>query len=163
MLSPRDRGATALHPLAPPAGRLRAIWVAQWGTGGVFLLLGTLAVGWGYAHEAVGRFTIGFLAAWLAQGAFIAFIRRRSGQEASSLADWLTLGRAAAGSLLAGLVASGVHDRLGLAGWLGCGAVLVAGTALDWLDGPLARRLGPTHLGAALDIEADSWLTLWSG
>jgi phosphatidylglycerophosphate synthase len=61
------------------------------------------------------------------------------------------------------LVASGVRDRLGLAGWLGCGVLIVAASALDWLDGPLARRLGPTKLGAALDIEADSWLTLWAG
>src|SRR5262249_9652831 len=28
--------------------------------------------------------------------------------------------------------------------------------------GPLARRLGPTALGAALDLEMDSWLTLWA-
>ncbi len=26
----------------------------------------------------------------------------------------------------------------------------------------LARRAGPTRLGGVLDIEADSWLTLWS-
>ena len=31
----------------------------------------------------------------------------------------------------------------------------------DWLDGPIARRLGMTsELGALLDLESDSWLTL---
>jgi phosphatidylglycerophosphate synthase len=40
-------------------------------------------------------------------------------------------------------------------------ALLLGCTVCDWLDGPLARRLGPTPLGAALDVEADSWLTLW--
>jgi phosphatidylglycerophosphate synthase len=35
-------------------------------------------------------------------------------------------------------------------------------TVTDWLDGPLARRLGPTRLGRLLDLEADSWLTLWA-
>ncbi len=34
--------------------------------------------------------------------------------------------------------------------------------ATDWLDGSLARRIGSTQLGGALDIEADSWLILWS-
>jgi hypothetical protein len=37
---------------------------------------------------------------------------------------------------------------------------LLAATVLDWVDGPLARRLGPTPYGAWLDIEVDSWLTL---
>jgi phosphatidylglycerophosphate synthase len=41
-------------------------------------------------------------------------------------------------------------------------ALLLGCTVCDWLDGPLARRLGPTPLGAALDLEADSWLTLWA-
>ena len=31
----------------------------------------------------------------------------------------------------------------------------------DWLDGPIARRVGATsELGAVLDLESDSWLTL---
>ncbi|HYW27196.1 MAG TPA: CDP-alcohol phosphatidyltransferase family protein [Terriglobales bacterium] len=40
-------------------------------------------------------------------------------------------------------------------------ALLLGCTVCDWLDGPLARRLGPTPLGPTLDLEADSWLTLW--
>ena len=34
-------------------------------------------------------------------------------------------------------------------------------TIVDWLDGPIARHEGPTRIGAVLDIESDSWLTLW--
>ncbi len=70
--------------------------------------------------------------------------------------------RRALSMLLVGLVASGVADRLGAAGWLACAAALLGATVTDWLDGPLARRYGPTRLGGALDIETDSWLTLWS-
>ena len=43
------------------------------------------------------------------------------------------------------------------------GFALLAATVADWFDGPLARRQpgGPSAWGAWLDIEADSWLTLW--
>jgi phosphatidylglycerophosphate synthase len=34
----------------------------------------------------------------------------------------------------------------------------------DWLDGPIARWIGATSdLGALLDLESDSWLTLAAG
>ena len=39
-------------------------------------------------------------------------------------------------------------------------AVLLLGVVTDWLDGPLARRAGPTLRGARFDLEADSLLTL---
>jgi phosphatidylglycerophosphate synthase len=39
-------------------------------------------------------------------------------------------------------------------------AVLLFGVVTDWLDGPLARRAGPTPRGARFDLEADSLLTL---
>ncbi|HEV7213653.1 MAG TPA: CDP-alcohol phosphatidyltransferase family protein, partial [Chloroflexota bacterium] len=77
-------------------------------------------------------------------------------------ADLLSYCRATCGAVLAAILASGIRDRTGPAGRLGCAVSLGGATALDWLDGPLARRLGPTRRGAALDIEADSWLTLWS-
>lgn len=50
-----------------------------------------------------------------------------------------------------------------------CGAILViraslglllVGVLSDWIDGPLARRAGPTQRGARADLEADSILTL---
>ena len=39
---------------------------------------------------------------------------------------------------------------------------LLWGGPSDWLDGRLARLDGATSLGALLDIEADSWLSLWA-
>jgi len=39
-------------------------------------------------------------------------------------------------------------------------AVFLVGVVSDWLDGPLARRAGPTARGARFDLEADSLLTL---
>jgi phosphatidylglycerophosphate synthase len=111
------------------------------------------------------RFGLGFGAAWLAQLTLIVALRRRIGVERSTAADTLTLARMSVGSALAGLVIAGLHGaarRVSVVGWLAWGAALLAASALDWLDGPLARRLGPTRLGGALDIEADSWLTLWS-
>ena len=41
--------------------------------------------------------------------------------------------------------------------------MLYAATLSDWVDGPLARRAGPTLLGGVLDIEFDSLLTLVAG
>jgi phosphatidylglycerophosphate synthase len=104
---------------------------------------------------------LGLLAALGGQYVFVAALRHKIGPERSSLADALTLGRASVGAVLAGLVMAGFHDREGMAGWFAWSAGLFAASALDWCDGPLARRLGPTRLGGAMDIEADSWLTLW--
>ena len=109
---------------------------------------------------AIG-YMIGLTLALMAERIFVGAMRLRIGAERATPADVLTLVRAAVAALLAGLVLSGIRDRTGLAGWLAFGAALLAATALDWLDGPLARRLGSTRLGAVLDIEADSWLTLW--
>jgi len=67
----------------------------------------------------------------------------------------LTLSRAGAAAMACGTAFSGAGRRSTLV------ALLFGCTVCDWLDGPLARRLGPTRLGALLDIEADSWLTLW--
>jgi phosphatidylglycerophosphate synthase len=104
---------------------------------------------------------LGALAVLLAaQQLVVLALRRRIGSERSSPADFLTLARAAIGSALAALVVSGLADRLSLPGVLAWAAALIGVTALDWLDGPIARRLGPTRLGGVLDIEADSWLTL---
>jgi phosphatidylglycerophosphate synthase len=89
-----------------------------------------------------------------------ALLRRRIGPEPSSPADYLTLARAAIGATLAALVVAGFSQRLSLPGTLTWVTALLGVTALDWLDGPLARWVGPTRLGCVLDIEADSWLTL---
>ena len=113
-----------------------------------------------YGFKRLLGYLIGFLMAMWAQRAFLAAMMRRIGQEHLSFADALTLSRAGIGAVLAGLVTSGIRDRRGSAGWIGW-LVLFFGMT-DWLDGMLARWIGPTLLGEALDIEADSWFTLWS-
>jgi phosphatidylglycerophosphate synthase len=81
--------------------------------------------------------------------------RRLRGRPLSA-PNLLTLSRAVPAAMLCGTAFSGRGRRAGL--W----ALLLGCTVCDWLDGPLARRLGPTRLGATLDLEADSWLTLWA-
>ena len=115
-----------------------------------------------YGRRAAARYALALGGGLALQHAFLRVIRSAAGPEPASPADLLTHSRATTGSILAGLVASGVRDRAGAAGRLTWAGTLVAVTASDWLDGPLARRAGPTRLGRALDIEADSWLTLWS-
>jgi len=106
------------------------------------------------------RYVAGLMLTLMTQYAFISAMIHVIGTEQSSLADALTLNRGANGAVLAGLVTSGIRERKGIAGWIGWLMPLLGVT--DWLDGALARQAGPTRLGGVLDIEADSWLTLWS-
>jgi phosphatidylglycerophosphate synthase len=78
-----------------------------------------------------------------------------TGDRVLTVPNMLTMSRAVGAAMLCGTAASGRGRLAGL--W----ALLIGCTAVDWLDGPLARRLGPTRLGAVLDLESDSWLTLW--
>jgi phosphatidylglycerophosphate synthase len=79
-----------------------------------------------------------------------------------TVVDGITLSRGGTGALMVGLIASGVRERRGRAGWLGWIALLYGAIVSDWLDGPIARRLGTSEAGVMFDIEADSWLTLCS-
>jgi phosphatidylglycerophosphate synthase len=106
------------------------------------------------------RYMAGLMLTLITQHAFISAMIHVIGAEQSSLADALTLSRGATGAILAGLMTSGIRERKGIAGRMGWLMPLLGVT--DWLDGALARRAGPTLLGGVLDIEADSWLTLWS-
>lgn len=115
-----------------------------------------------YGLMATIRYLIGFALAIKTQHLFLAAMIDRTGTRQASLADMMTLSRATTGALLAGLVASGIRDRTGMAGKLSWSLILLEATAVDWLDGPLARRIGPSQLGSVLDIESDSWLTLWT-
>jgi phosphatidylglycerophosphate synthase len=120
----------------------------------------TLVIWRAYGLRKTIRYLVGFTLALAAQRAFISAMIHKIGREQSSLADALTLSRGANGAVLAGLLTSGVRDRKGVVGRIGWLMALLGVT--DWLDGTLARRAGPTRLGGVLDIEADSWLTLWS-
>jgi phosphatidylglycerophosphate synthase len=120
----------------------------------------TLVIWRAYGLRKTIRYLVGLTLALVAQRAFLSAIIHKIGTEQSSLADALTLSRGANGAVLAGLMTSGIRDRKGIAGWIGWLMPLFGVT--DWLDGTLARCAGPTRLGGVLDIEADSWLTLWS-
>jgi phosphatidylglycerophosphate synthase len=74
--------------------------------------------------------------------------------------DALTVSRAVAGVGLLWVAVSGRRNRQGVAAWIAWLALVAAAIPADWLDGPLARRLGPSSYGEVLDLEADSWLTL---
>lgn len=76
--------------------------------------------------------------------------------------DLLTSSRAATGVGLLGLAVAGRRDRRGAGAWLAWAGLVLAAIPADWLDGPLARRLGPSSYGEVFDLEADSWLTLCS-
>lgn len=115
-----------------------------------------------YGLMATIRYLIGFALAIKTQHLFLAAMIDQTGTRSASLADVMTLSRATTGALLVGLVASGIRDRTGMAGKLSWSLILLEATAVDWLDGPLARRIGPSQLGGVLDIESDSWLTLWT-
>ena len=125
-------------------------------------LPGTLIIFRSFGDRAGVRYALGVLSACSAQHAFVWSMQRRTGVERPTAADALTLARMATGGMLAGLVAAHVNGRARPARWAACLMTLAAGSLVDWIDGPFARKVGPTRLGAVLDIEADSWLTLWS-
>ena len=81
---------------------------------------------------------------------------RQPHQRILTRANVLTLSRAGSAGLLAGTTAA---PRVGRRiAWM----ALLWGGCSDWLDGRFARLDGATPLGALLDIEADSWLSLWA-
>jgi phosphatidylglycerophosphate synthase len=149
--------ASAGCPGKPAHASTPATWRLDVAVGAVTTALLARADG----GRAAARYLAGFAGACGAQQAALRVLRRRAGAERTGWADLVTYARADCGAVLAGLLASGIRDRTGAAGSLGWAVSLVGATALDWLDGPLARRAGSTDLGAALDIEADSWLTFW--
>lgn len=116
-----------------------------------------------YGRAAGARFAGGAVAVILAQQFLVGLAARRKGVLLTAV-DAMTLSKGFAAALLVGVVASGVRRRNGFAGWLGWGSLVYGSIVCDWLDGPIARRLGATsELGALLDLESDSWLTLAAG
>jgi phosphatidylglycerophosphate synthase len=135
----------------------RLLW---WAAALVGVPAGALA-GLSHGPAALVRFGIGYAVGVACAWLLLRLLTRRAEPEKPTLADLLTLARWMVGALLLGSVTTGLAGRSEPLAWLAFGAALLAATVTDWVDGPLARRLGPTALGAALDIEADSWLTLW--
>jgi len=119
-----------------------------------------LAMRRGYGSKAGARFAAGSALATLAQQSLVGIAAARKNASLTAV-DAMTLSRGVASAVLVGLLTSGVRRRNGLAGWLGWGSLVYGSIVCDWLDGPIARRLGATsELGALLDLESDSWLTL---
>ena len=113
-----------------------------------------------YGRKEAARFAAGSGLAILAQQALVGVAASRKNARLSAV-DAMTLSRGVAAAVLVGLLVSGVRARTGPAGWLGWGSMVYGSILCDWLDGPIARRLGATsELGALLDLEGDSWLTL---
>ena len=120
----------------------------------------TIAMRRHYGRMAAARFAAGSMVAILAQHALVGIAASRRGARLSAV-DAITLSRGAAAALLLGIHTSGVRCRAGFAGWLGWASLVYGSVVCDWLDGPIARRLGTTSpLGTLLDLEGDSWLTL---
>ena len=116
-----------------------------------------------YGRTAGVRFAVGTTAGVLAQQTLVAVAAKRARARLTRV-DAMTLSRGLAAALLVGLLASGVRRRNGFAGWIGWGAMVYGSIVCDWLDGPIARRMNATSdLGALLDLESDSWLTLAAG
>ena len=160
MAGPEARRAAPYSPsvrFAPDI--LRTLWLLGLGFG---LPLGVGLWVW-HGPVASVRFLVGLVVVLSVEYVFIAAMIRRIGAEKRSLADAITFSRGVAAATLAALVGSGIVDRIGPAGWIAWLLLLYAATLSDWIDGPLARRAGPTLLGGVLDIEFDSLLTLVSG
>ena len=92
----------------------------------------------------------------------LAALRRRIGPEPNRWATVLTLSRLVTGCALAAFVLSGARDRMQTASIVLWALVVLTATLSDWLDGALGRKEGITRFASTLDIESDSWLTLWS-
>lgn len=154
-------GLTRHQPPDPPARRrtvpVQLLWVNAACALPVSLLLWRRA-GAGRAARGVAAYT----GAVVVELAGLAALARRTGCERSTPADGITLLRFAAGNSLCALVTAATRAperSVQLTGWW---TAVAAATATDWMDGPVARRHGTTRLGAVMDIEADSWLTVWT-
>jgi phosphatidylglycerophosphate synthase len=115
-----------------------------------------------FGDEVALRFAAYMVIACLLWTLLLAALRRRIGPEPNRWATVLTLSRLVTGCALAAFVLSGARDRMQTAAFVMWVLVVLAATISDWFDGALGRREGITRFASSLDIESDSWLTLWS-
>jgi phosphatidylglycerophosphate synthase len=126
-----------------------------------------LVVAAGHGRGAGLRFAAGATAVLAVQqlvaAALVAQRLRRGGPlRGLDAVDGLTLARSGAAGVLAGALASGERGRRALPAWMAWIFLLPSVTLLDWIDGPLARRRATDEVGMILDLESDSWVTLWT-
>jgi phosphatidylglycerophosphate synthase len=113
-----------------------------------------------YGRRPGARFALGALAVLLGQHLLVGLAARKK-HARLTVFDAITLSRGLAAAVLMGVVSSGVRHRGGFAGRVGWASLLYGSIVCDWLDGPITRRFqATTGLGALLDLESDSWLTL---
>jgi phosphatidylglycerophosphate synthase len=115
-----------------------------------------------FGNEMALRFVVYLVIICLPWVALLAALRQRIGPEPNRWATLLTLSRLVTGCALAAFVLSGARDRMQTAAIVMWILVVLTATLSDWFDGALGRREGPTRFASSLDIESDSWLTLWS-
>lgn len=114
-----------------------------------------------FGDEVALRFAGYLVIACVLWTLLLAALRRRIGPEPNRWATLLTLSRLVTGCALAAFVLSGARDRMQTAAIVMWILVVLTATVSDWFDGTLGRREGITRFASSLDIEADSWLTLW--
>ena len=115
-----------------------------------------------FGDEVALRFAAYLVIACLLWTLILAALRRRAGPEPNRWATVLTLSRLVTGCALAAFILSDARDRMQMAAIVMWILVVLTATVSDWFDGALGRREGPTRFASSLDIESDSWLTLWS-
>jgi phosphatidylglycerophosphate synthase len=115
-----------------------------------------------FGDEVALRFVAYIVIACLLWTLLLAALRRRIGPEPNRWATLLTLSRLVTGCALAAFVLSGARDRMQTAAIVMWALVVLTATVSDWFDGTLGRLEGITSFASTLDIESDSWLTLWS-
>jgi hypothetical protein len=82
-----------------------------------------------YGHDVARKFGAGMTTALVGQQVLVGLVsERRTERDGSrhrlTLVDLITLSRGRTGAVMTGLMASGIRDRRGLAGWLGWIAML---------------------------------------
>ena len=154
------------HDAPPPgtilAAQVRRGWTRITSAGVIAILIASIP--FAIDDRARGaRFAAAALGSFLVQQLLIArALAHRDEGEPDDLdpVDALTLSRGLAASIVAAAAIAGPHDRRRYATRIAWPLALGGSTLTDWIDGPLARRRGPTRLGRVLDLELDSWLTL---
>jgi phosphatidylglycerophosphate synthase len=116
--------------------------------------------GYPLRHSGAARSIAAFIGLLLLQLTFLAAMRRRIGPERVNPADLLTGCRALCATAILTAATVGPADDTREQGRRVAGLALIVGMVTDRVDGRLARRFGATRLGAVMDIEADSLLTL---
>ncbi len=167
LVSSSSDNAAAEAEIDDELSRVVTRWMATSAALSGGLLVGSLSSRRRHGASYFSRLATVSSAVLLLQHAIVGWMalrQRKSGglpPNAFGIADVLTLTRGAVAAHLIGIAYSSHFDRSDQSPGPGSASLAVACTALDWLDGPVARRFGGgSAWGRTLDLEIDSWLTL---